>query len=162
MAEMVLFCVIVGIILIITMGNIANYIQNNKDFNIYKIHILEKNDLGEKLTFPILKIKTECGMRLNFLLDTGANVNVINSDILSKISYDMSENTEQITSLNKENDETYTIMLDFILEYNYFREEFASSDMSLIVDKFEDCFDITIHGIIGCKFFAKHKCVINF
>lgn len=162
MQDLILICVIALAIMLMTSGNIINMIQNNKDFNIYKLHILECNQLGKRVTFPILKIKTACGVRFNFLLDTGADVNILDLKLLSHIKYDESKTKEFITSIAQNDGYSPTVMIDFSLGDNLFREEFATSDMTLVVDKFQELHEIKVHGIIGSKFFVKHKCAINF
>lgn len=100
--------------------------------------------------------------KINFLLDTGATISVINEPILPRLDY---------ISLNKEgtmyghSGEIKTqkyIELDFYHKNQYYKAEMQVCDMSVAFNTLKADTGVEVHGIIGTEFFQKYKYVLDF
>lgn len=100
--------------------------------------------------------------KFNFLLDTGANNNIIDKRVLDFIKYEPVNYTSDIMGFegNKVNVELCTITLSYNdKDYSFF---YLICDMSKVFDQVKKDNDVIIHGIIGSKFFHEFHFVLDF
>lgn len=98
----------------------------------------------------------------NFLLDTGSNDSIIDSNILDKLEYDMSD--KQNSLFGMEGNKEIVRICNITLSYNGvdFPYEYNIRDMSAAFGSIKTESGVTLHGIIGSKFFNKYKYVLDF
>ena len=98
----------------------------------------------------------------NFLLDTGSNDSIIDSNILDKLEYDMSD--KQNSLFGMEGNKEIVSICNITLSYNGvdFPYEYNIRDMSAAFGSIKTESGVTLHGIIGSKFFNKYKYVLDF
>lgn len=98
----------------------------------------------------------------NFLLDTGSNDSIIDSNILDKLEYDMSD--KQNSLFGMEGNKEIVSICNITLSYNGvdFPYEYNIRDMSAAFGSIKIESGVTLHGIIGSKFFNKYKYVLDF
>ena len=98
----------------------------------------------------------------NFLLDTGSNDSIIDSNILNKLEYDMSD--KQNSLFGMEGNKEIVSICNITLSYNGvdFPYEYNIRDMSAAFGSIKTESGVTLHGIIGSKFFNKYKYVLDF
>jgi hypothetical protein len=98
----------------------------------------------------------------NFLLDTGSNDSIIDSNILDKLEYDMSD--KQNSLFGMEGNKEVVSICNITLSYNGvdFPYEYNIRDMSAAFGSIKTESGVTLHGIIGSKFFNKYKYVLDF
>lgn len=98
----------------------------------------------------------------NFLLDTGSNDSIIDSNILNKLEYDMSD--KQNSLIGMEGNKEIVSICNITLSYNGvdFPYEYNIRDMSAAFGSIKTESGVTLHGIIGSKFFNKYKYVLDF
>lgn len=101
--------------------------------------------------------------KLNFLLDTGASLSVINEDVLDKLTYDCTKETSTIMAMDGIKGTSYPI-IEITLGYNNvtYREKFQVVDLSEVVDQLKQTYGVNLHGILGNRFFQKYKYVLDF
>jgi hypothetical protein len=152
--------------------------ESLKVFNIYSLNMVRKNKTG-KISFkssfkgryiPIIQIIME-GNTLNFLLDTGANINVFNKSIFNHIYKDKKLKRKKVRGITfgdgkESSEENEQVKLSFqINEGNHIGEytsEFDISDMDAISQIMLGRSGLELHGILGAKFFAENNWKLDF
>lgn len=164
--------VFVGLPLTYMVKSIKKVIDRDYIFDIKVVKVK-----GEKLEFkqdyanhelPIVRLNFN-GNRLNFLLDTGANVNIINkdtfytSDIINIVNAN-NINVEKaaLVTTGSSTVQTEKTTLPFKYGNKKFEEVFRIMDMSEPFNYILDKHNIQIHGVLGTGFFSKYKWSIDF
>ena len=101
--------------------------------------------------------------KLNFLLDTGASLSVINEDVLDKLTYDCTKETSTIMAMDGIKGTSYPI-IEITLGYSNvtYREKFQVVNLSEVVDQLKQTYGVNLHGILGNRFFQRYKYVLDF
>ena len=101
--------------------------------------------------------------KLNFILDTGANISYINEKSINN-NVPKSVSKEKIPTITASGiiENTHTVHLEFSYRENTFSEDFAVLDMSQPFNEMLKETGVKIHGILGTSFFDKYKYVIDF
>lgn len=128
---------------------------------------LKKDDIisfkaGLDLTeLPIVTL-SQGDKKFNFLLDTGSNNSIIDKSALPHIEHTLTDMTSNVFGVEGKPVETNIciITLSFnSLEYTF---EYVINDMSDAFKIIKKDTGVTLHGIIGSKFFNKFKYVLDF
>lgn len=113
-------------------------------------------------SMPIITF-SQGDIKLNFILDTGSQNNVIDSNILDKIKHEKEENSSILLygmeGVGREVSKC-TITL-FYKEKEYY-DIFLANNMQAPFDEIKKNTGVTLHGILGAKFFDKYKYVLDF
>lgn len=98
----------------------------------------------------------------NFLLDTGSNDSIIDSNILGKIEHTMTD--KQSNLFGMEGNTQIVKICNITLSYNGsdYPYEYIIQDMSAAFGNIKAESGVTLHGIIGSKFFNTYKYVLDF
>lgn len=99
---------------------------------------------------------------LNFLLDTGSNDSIIDSNVLKDIEHTMSDEKSSLYGLEGNAHEVgkCSITLSYQgLDYPY---EYIVCDMTGPFSKIKAESGVILHGLIGSKFFNTYKYVLDF
>lgn len=112
-------------------------------------------------TMPIVTFK-QGDRKFNFLLDTGSNSCVIDSNVLDNIDHTLIDNNDEIVGLegNKKAVKACSITLYFNKRgytYNY-----LINDLKKTFSYIKKNTGVTLHGIIGSNFFNKFRYVLDF
>lgn len=101
--------------------------------------------------------------KLNFLLDTGANLSVINSKVINNIDVTISEVISSTMGIegNKINNIT-NVDIVFTYKNKEFLDTFQVIDMEEVFNQIKRECGVTIHGIIGNKFMQRYKYILDF
>lgn len=127
-----------------------------------KISFKESMDLVD---LPVVTFYNNTGKtqtKLNFLLDTGANYNIINSTILPNVKYKQQEESGVVFGMEGTTKEVSYIDMQIhnrSLEYN---TTFQVLDMTEAFNRVKKENGVTINGILGSKFFETYKYIIDF
>lgn len=100
--------------------------------------------------------------KINFLLDTGSNNCVIDSNILKSIDHKMLNMETSIFGLegNAQKTDVCTIKMTYKgKEYEY---PYVIQDMSAAFDSIKKETGVTVNGMLGSKFFNEFKYVLDF
>lgn len=132
--------------------------ENNGQFESIKESVLKHG-------FPLIKM-TVFGKRYNFVLDTGATVNVLDSSVLSDIpageDVDLKEGQGFMGAGDIAKRDTQVCSLPMTYNKQLFTEKFQIANLSEMFDFIEKEEGIRIHGMLGSGFFKKHQWSIDF
>ena len=154
--------VIVVVCVVLVIGFIANTIMDIRNRNkCEKMSFRESLDLVE---LPIITFRNN-NVKLNFLLDTGATLSVIDSNLLESNKditfierdlkgtiYGMEGNTQEVGYIN----------MDISYKNNTYNEDFQTLDMSEPFNKLKEETGVIVVGILSSSFFTKYKYVLDY
>lgn len=117
---------------------------------------------GLKLTGLPIVCLNQGDKVFNFILDTGSDVSVIAEHVLPEIKYQKLDTAGTLYGLegNRVNVEVCLINL----EYNTtnFTNDFLIRDLKSAFDHMKKDHGVTVHGLLGSRFFNKYKYIIDF
>lgn len=157
---MFLLKIIAIFIIVLIIGFIINGIEDFiKDSNRTAISFKESMDL---INVPIVTFLNN-HVKLHFLLDTGSDSSFIRKDALKLLLYKKTDVTEgsimtgagEAVSLGK-------ATLKITYKKQEFEDEFEITDLLQMWDDSTNPLGITVHGILGSRFFNKYKYQIDF
>lgn len=149
------------------MGIFSFIKKREKKRNAVNTNIANNNDVisfkaGFDLTeLPVVTLYQN-GVPFNFLLDTGSNDSIIDSNVLDKLTYKMSE--KQNTLYGMEGNAQVVEICNITLSYNGvdYPFDYNIRDMSVAFGNIKSETGVTLHGIIGSKFFNEYSYVLDF
>ena len=152
----ILFIICVAIFVALTI----TFFEDLKRSNRKKISFKEALDLTE---LPVVTFIGK-GRKLNFLIDTGANNSILNESVANKMKlqceeFDGVETNTAGGNINLNRITNLVIKFDDKREYD---ECFLLSNMDDAFNSIKIETGVTIHGILGSNFFAKHKYIIDY
>ena len=100
--------------------------------------------------------------KLNFLLDTGSSMNVINSNILKTLTFTKLEGSGTIYGMEGNEVVIEYISMDITYGDDSYTSTFQSVDMQKSFDKIKEEYGIQVHGILGSSFFKEYEYVLDF
>lgn len=100
--------------------------------------------------------------KFNFLLDTGSNDSVIDSNILGEMEYTKTNLKSTLMGLDCINKEVYCVLVKLSYMSQDYPFVYIVNDMSAPFGSIKHETGVTLHGIIGSKFFNKYKYVLDF
>lgn len=99
---------------------------------------------------------------LNFILDTGSDNNVIDSNVLPQIEHDLDQ-SQQISLAGLGGAQTVSACrIKFQYEEENFTETFLVSDLQDAFTLIRKCHAIPIHGMLGSKFLKDNDLTLDF
>jgi hypothetical protein len=149
--------IIIGVICIAVLVAIILFI-------VYSTKPKEMMSFKESIDLTELPIVTFLSgdKKLNFLLDTGSNNSLINASILDKIQAEALP--YKSTSFGAEGTEVETPAYNIKFQYKStsYKVVFFAMNLDVAFDKVKKESGVTIHGILGNKFFERYKYVLDF
>ena len=100
--------------------------------------------------------------RFNFLLDTGANLSVINSSALNNFQYNEVEGTGNIVGVEGIKKEVSYVNIDLNYKDSKYTEQFQVLDMLDAIDYVKSESGVNMVGILGNNFFRRYKYILDF
>lgn len=97
-----------------------------------------------------------------FLLDTGSDDNVIDSTILSEINYKELDEKTTLMGLDGIENQVGTCIIRLEYKNKSYESMFLSKDMSKPFAEIKKQTGVTLHGILGSKFFKLFQFVLDF
>ena len=112
---------------------------------------------------PKLPIATfeQDGKKLNFLLDSGSDNNVINKEMLSTLNHEKIETVTNLAGVGGVS-KTKACRIKFSCGDQEYTEDFLITDLSQAFGLIEQEHCIPLHGIIGSSFLRKNNIVMDF
>lgn len=133
------------------------YSSNRNNYD--KVSFKEALDLCD---LPVITFINN-GIKLNFLLDTGANKSVISCDAFKlPIEYNKSDKSGTIFGMEGNAREVSYINMDISYKNKVFNDTFQVLDMSAAFDRIKKNDGVTLHGVLSHNFFQKYKYVLDF
>lgn len=101
-------------------------------------------------------------VKLNFLLDTGSNNNIINESALKDIKYSETNRSANVYGMDGVNHSCSFYTID--IEYQGFHcpANFMVCNMETAFGNIKRETGVTIHGILGSRFFKECKSILDF
>lgn len=102
--------------------------------------------------------------KLNFILDTGANLSYINKESLNEKDVKVKINEEKSRTITAGGsiDNIHMVHLEFKYKDHVFSDNFVVQDFSSIFRELAQETGVKVHGLLGTSFFNKYKYVIDF
>lgn len=98
----------------------------------------------------------------NFLLDTGSNDSIIDSNVLDRIEHTMSDKKGNVFGMEGVSQEVSRCNILLTYKNQGYPYEYLICDMKDAFSKIKAETGVTLHGIIGSKFFNAYKYVLDF
>lgn len=100
--------------------------------------------------------------KINFLLDTGSNNCVIDSNILKSIDHKMLDEETNILGLEGNAQKTGVCTIKMSYKDKEYEYPYVIQDMSAAFDSIKKETGVTVNGMLGSKFFNEFKYVLDF
>jgi len=115
-----------------------------------------------KSNLPLIPIEIQ-NKSLCFLLDTGSNINMIDTAVYEHFK-DIAEPTGEFSHFGIEGnkEQAITVKLPFQFEGQTYFTVFSVVNLDNAFSKVYEESGIPIHGLLGNKFFIEHKWVLDF
>lgn len=110
---------------------------------------------------PVISLVNN-GRTLNFLVDSGANLSIIDSGILQKLKYKSLDTEGTVYGLEGNKQAVHYVEMTTSLGDRKFEETFQVLDMAPAFYRVFETSGVRIHGVLGNSFFTKYKCKIDF
>lgn len=146
---------LVVILLAVIINGVENYCKQKKRENI---SFREAMDLVE---LPIITFYNK-DKKLNFLLDTGSDLSYINKSILPSLEYIEINESRNIISVGGNSQSLGCCNMTVTYKSQKFIDKFYISDLDEAFGAIKAETGVQIHGILGSKFFAKYKYILDF
>lgn len=155
---------ITDIIIIVSLTALAAFIINiiESSRNSNKFDVIPFKESMDLINVPIVTFVNN-NVKLHFLLDTGSDSSYIKKEILESLVVDnINKEAAPIITGGGEMYSYGIATFDITYNNNVFKNDFEIADIAHIWDDASNSFGITIHGILGSKFFEKYKYQIDF
>lgn len=146
---------LVVILLAVIINGAESYCKQKKRENI---SFREAMDLVE---LPIITFYNK-NTKLNFLLDTGSDLSYINKSILPSLEYIEINESRNIISVGGNSQSLGCCNMTVTYKSQKFIDRFYISDLDEAFGAIKAETGVQIHGILGSKFFAKYKYILDF
>lgn len=143
------------ILLTIIINGAEDYCKQKKRENM---SFREAMDLVE---LPIVTFYNK-DTKLNFLLDTGSDLSYINKSILPSLEYKEIDESRNIISVGGNSHSLGCCDMTVTYKSQKFIDRFYVSDLDEAFGAIKAETGVQIHGILGSKFFAKYKYILDF
>ena len=100
--------------------------------------------------------------KINFLLDTGANNCIIDSNILKSIDHKMLDIKTNLSGLEGNAQKTGVCIIKMFYKDKEYECPYVIQDMSAAFDSIKKETGVTVNGMLGSKFFNEFKYVLDF
>lgn len=100
--------------------------------------------------------------KINFLLDTGSNNCIIDSNILKSIDHKMLDVETNILGLEGNAQKTGVCTIKMTYKDKEYEYPYVIQDMSAAFDSIKKETGVTVNGMLGSKFFNEFKYVLDF
>lgn len=101
--------------------------------------------------------------KFNFLLDTGSSNSIINKAILPNLNYKVTkENASTLMGMDGIKHDVDTCEITVFYKEREYTSEYLIQDMTSPFESIKQASGVTVHGIIGSKFFNKFKYILDF
>lgn len=101
--------------------------------------------------------------KLNFLLDTGATLSIIDSNIIDTLNYKpINEGGTILSGIEGKPKNVNSCIVEFSYKNTNYETVFLSYDMSPSFSRIKNNSGVTLHGILGSEFFRRFQYILDF
>lgn len=151
----IVIILLVVVLLAVIINGTEDYCKQKKRENM---SFREAMDLVE---LPIVTFYNK-DTKLNFLLDTGSDLSYINKSILFSLEYEEVNGSMNIISVGGNSQSLGCCDMTVTYRNQKFIDRFYISDLDEAFGAIKAETGVQIHGILGSKFFAKYKYILDF
>lgn len=101
-------------------------------------------------------------VKVNLLLDTGSNNCIIDSSTLNSLRYTPLKGSTKISGLEGNVQTSSTCLINLSYKNTAYEYPYVIQDMSAVFGSIKKETGVSIHGILGSKFFNEYKYVLDF
>lgn len=158
MIEIVIKAVLI-IVVVVIVALLANKAEDYANKKHHEIPFKESMDL---LNVPVVTFMNN-GVKLHFLLDTGSDSSFIRKEILDGLHIEEQSDVGASIETGGGKVQSYGLVtMDIIYMDKSFKEEFEIADVPKIWDEYTKGCGVTVHGILGSRFFERYQYQIDF
>lgn len=100
--------------------------------------------------------------KLNFLLDTGANISTIDQKVVNTITATFNEKISSTVGIGGRTNPLMNVDIAFTYKGRDFSDTFQVADMTPVFGAIKESTGVTVHGLIGNSFMQKYKYILDF
>ena len=151
--------IVITLVLVALLCVIINGIE--KYCRVHNTSVMSFKESMDLTELPIVTFYNK-GAKLNFLLDTGSDLSYINKSILSSLEYKEVNESRNIISVGGNSQTLGCCDMTVTYKNQKFIDRFYISDLDEAFGAIKTETGVQIHGILGSKFFAKYKYILDF
>ena len=151
--------IIVILLVVVFVAVIVNGIENYRGQK--KKETMSFREAMDLVELPIITFYNN-DKKLNFLLDTGSDLSYINKSILPSLEYKKIDESRNIISVGGNTQSLGGCDMTVTYKNKKFIDRFYISDLDEAFGVIKAETGVQIHGILGSKFFAKYKYILDF
>lgn len=151
--------IIVILLAVILVAVIVNGIESYRRQK--KKEIMSFREAMDLTELPIVTFYNN-DKKLNFLLDTGSDLSHINKSLLPSLKYKEIDESRNIISVGGNTQSLGCCDMAVTYKNKKFIDRFYISDLDEAFGVIKAETGVQIHGILGSKFFAKYKYILDF
>jgi hypothetical protein len=126
--------------------------------NVEPMSFMESMNLTE---LPVVTFYQE-DKKFNFLLDTGSSDCIIDSNILDQIEHEESDLQSNLFGLEGKRRLVKACRICLSYKGGQYEYDYLISDMKDAFTNIKQTTGVTLHGILGSKFFNTYKYILDF
>lgn len=146
--------VVLIVLLAALVANVLEDYRNRKN----RLSIKESIDL---VGLPIITFN-QGDRKYNFILDTGSNVSVINSNILNELEYSKVSDDCEVYGHSGEKISTYDVEIPLTYKENEYHTTFRVLDLSEAIENTKSESGVRFDGLLGSLFMQQYGYTIDF
>ena len=151
---------IVAILLVVAL--LAIIINGIEDYcKLRKREFMSFREAMDLVELPVVTFYNK-DTKLNFLLDTGSDLSHINKSVLPSLEYKEIKESRNIICAGGNMQSLNCCDMTVTYKNQKFIDRFYISDLDEAFGAIKTETGVQIHGILGSKFFAKYKYIIDF
>lgn len=151
----IILILLVVVFVAVTVNGIESYRRQKKK------EVMSFREAMDLVELPIITFYNN-DKKLNFLLDTGSDLSYINKSILPSLEYKKIDESRNIISVGGNSQSLGCCDMTVTYKNKKFIDRFYISDLDEAFGAIKAETGVQIHGILGSKFFAKYKYILDF
>lgn len=150
--------VIVILLVVVAIALVTNTIENKNR----RTNLLYFEEAISKSGLPVVTLSNK-GRKFMFLLDTGSNYSIINSEALSQVEHSIVEGaTGEVYGMDGNIVKISYAHISLESENTTFEDNFQVVDMSSAFANLKENQGVEIIGIIGSNFMSRYNFILDF
>ena len=133
---------------------------------IHKILGIRHNEMSFQNSMDLAELPVvtfhQGDRKINLLLDTGSNNCVIDSTLLNTIKHTPLSGSTKISGLEGREQISNLCLIKMSYKNTDYEYPYVIQDMSAVFSSIKKETGVSIHGILGSKFFNEYKYVLDF
>lgn len=143
------------VILAVIINGAEDYCKQSKRVNMSFKEAMDLVDL------PVITFYNN-GKKFNFLLDTGATISIVDSNILDSLTCEKLKDVGTVFGVEGNKVPVSYVRAQLDYKGGNYKEDFQVLDMSNAFGNIKEESGVTLSGILGNQFFHKYQYVLDF